>query len=121
MIRPIIKDQLNKCQFAKIPTENEQQTYFEIKKYSKPTYELNHCYLIKLPLGLVNNPNSVLATNWNQGSFPQSTYLKICVSKILGEMIYVDSINYDMNTKQDLNILWSGWLNSSELTQICAL
>jgi hypothetical protein len=36
-------------------------------------------------------------------------------------MIYVDSIGFDFDTKQDLNLMWSGWLDSSQLTQISAL
>jgi hypothetical protein len=36
-------------------------------------------------------------------------------------MIYVDSIGFDFDTKQDLNMMWSGWLNTQELTQVSAL
>jgi hypothetical protein len=69
----------------------------------------------------VNNSDSVLAVNWNNGSFPKTQYLKIYISKTLGNMIYVDSIGFDFDTKQDLSMMWSGWLDSSQLTQISAL
>ena len=121
MIRPIIKEQLEKCQFADLNNFDPNTNTFYIKKYSKPTYELNHCYLVKLPLNIVNITDSVLATNWNNGSCPKTQYLKIYISKALGTMIYVDSIGFDFENKQDLNIMWSGWLDSLQLTQISAL
>lgn len=121
MIRFIVKEQLEKCQFADLNNFDPATNTFYIKKYSKPTYEINHCYLVKLPINIVNTVDSVLAVNWNNGSSPNTQYLKIYISKIMGTMIYVDSIGFDFETKQDLSIMWSGWLNTSELTQIAAL
>lgn len=121
MIRPIIKEQLEKCQFADLNNYDLNTGTFYIKKYSKPTYEVNHCYLVKLPLNIVNAADSVLAVNWNNGNAPTTPYLKIYISKAMGNMIYVDSIGFDFDTKQDLNLMWSGWLNTQELTQITAL
>ena len=121
MIRQVIKEQLEKCQFADLNNYDPNTNTFLIRKYCKPTYELNHCYLVKLPLNIINAGDSVLAVNWNSGSFPKTQYLKVYVSKIMGNMIYVDSIGFDFNTKQDLTLMWSGWLNTSELTQIAAL
>ena len=121
MIRPIIKEQLEKCQFADLNNFDPKTNTFIIQKYSKPTYELNHCYLVKLPISIVNKNDSVLAVNWNNGGCPSVQYLKIYISKIMGTMIYVDSVGFDFEAKQDLNTMWSGWLNSSELVQIAAL
>jgi hypothetical protein len=117
----LIKEQLEKCQFADLNNYDPATNTFYIKKYSQPTYEINHCYLVKLPIGVVGTSDSVLATNWNNGTFPTVQYLKIYISKTLGNMIYVDSIGFDFETRHDLNIMWSGWLNTSELTQISAL
>ena len=121
MIRPIIKEQLDKCQFANLNNYDPATNTFLIPKYSKPTYDLNKCYLVRLPLNIVNTGDSVLAANWNNGSFPRAQYLKIYVSKTLGSMIYVDSIGFDFDAKQDLNLMWSGWLQTAELTQISIL
>ena len=121
MIRPIIKEQLEKCQFANLNNFDPTTNTFIIPKYSQPTYEINKCYLVKLPLNIIDTADSVLATNWNSGSFPRTQYLKVYVSKTLGNMIYVDSIGFDLETRQDLTLMWSGWLNTSELTQIMAL
>lgn len=121
MIRPIIKEQLDKCQFADLNNYDPSTNTFYIRKYSTPTYEINHCYLIRLPLNIVDTTDSVLAVNWNNGSCPKTQYLKIYISKALGNMIYVDSVGFDFETKQDLNLMWSGWLNTAELTQIAML
>ena len=121
MITPLIKEQLEKCQFANLNNYDPNTNTFLIPKYSQPTYDLNHCYLVKLPSNIVNNTDSVLAVNWNNGNTPSTQYLKIYISKVLGNMIYVDSIGFDFETKQDLNLMWSGWLSTSELTQISAL
>lgn len=121
MIRPIVKEQLERCQFADLNNYNSQTNTFYIKKYAKPTYNLNKCYLVRIPYSIINMPDSVLAVNWNGGSYPKTQYLKIYISKILGSMIYVDSIGFDFDTKQDLTIMWSGWLDTTEITQITTL
>ena len=121
MIRPLIKEQLEKCQFADLNNYDPSTNTFLIRKYSQPTYEAQRCYLIKLPNNIINNKDSVLAVNWNNGSCPTVQYLKIYISKALGTMIYVDSIGFDFETKQDLNLMWSGWLDSAQLTQISTL
>ena len=121
MIRPLIKEQLEKCQFADLNNYDARTNTFLVKKYSKSTYELNRCYLVRLPLTIVGKNDSVLAVNWNNGTFPRTQYLKIYISKIMGTMIHVDSIGFDFETKQDLSMMWSGWLNTTELTQIAAL
>lgn len=121
MIRPIIREQLEKCQFADLNNYDQATNTFIVRKYCKPTYDLNKCYLVRIPVSIVNNSDSVLAVNWNSGSFPRTQYLKIYISKVLGTMIYVDSVGFDFDTKQDLNLMWSGWLDSEQLTQIAAL
>ena len=121
MIRPLIKEQLEKCRFADLNNYDTKTNTFYIKKYCKPTYDNGHCYLVKLPVSIVNTNDSVLAVNWNNGTSPASQYLKIYISKIFGNMIYVDSLGFDFENKVDLPAMWSGWLNTSELTQIAAL
>ena len=122
MIRHLIKEQLKRCQFANLHNFNATTNTYLIPKYSQPTYKLNKCYLVKLPVNILNTSDSVLAVNWNNGSCPKTQYLKIFVSKALGgNMIFVDSIGFDFKTKQDLNLMWSGWLDSSQLIQISAL
>lgn len=63
MIRKIIKEQLEKCHFANLNNYDAKNNIFIIPKFSLPTYELNKCYLVRIPLTIVNNNNSVLAVN----------------------------------------------------------
>lgn len=120
-MREIIKNQLLKCTYANLNNYDPVTNTFFIPKYSKPQYLVNKMYLVQLPLHLVNNTTTVTATNWNNGTSPKYQYLKIYISKLLGKMIYVDSIGYDPATKQDLNVLWSGWLPTEEIIQIASL
>ena len=120
-MRELIRNQLLKCTYANLNNYNAETNTFYIPKYSKPQYVINKMYLIQLPGYLVNNSVSVIATNWNNGTAPRYSYLKVYVSKILGKMIYVDSIGYDINTRQDLNTMWSGWLPTEEIIQLAVL
>jgi hypothetical protein len=90
-MREIIKNQLLKCTYANLNNFNPETNTFYIPKYSKPQYVVGKMYLVQLPLELLNN-SSVIATNWNNGSAPKFQYLKVYVSKLLGKMVYVDSI-----------------------------
>lgn len=118
MLRKYIKDQLDKCNFADLSNFDPENNTFLIKKYSKPVYSLQHCYLVSL-LPQLLQPNSVLAINWNAGAVPPYQTLKIYVSKVLGRMLYVDSVAYDINSQKD-GPIWSGWLPIDEITQLAA-
>ena len=120
-MRKIIQDQLNACIYADLSNYNQQTNTYHIPRYTKPIYTVNNCYLVRLPLSIINNTTSTLAVNWNNGNAPQHEYLKIFVNKFLGKMIYVDGLAFDFMTQQDLNIMWSGWLPIEEITQIAAL
>lgn len=120
-MREIIKNQLLKCTYANLNNFNPETNTFYIPKYSKPQYVVGKMYLVQLPLSIVNNTSSVVAANWNNGTAPQFQYLKVYVSKLLGKMVYVDSIGYDVNTRQDINALWSGWLPTEEIMQLAVL
>lgn len=119
-MREIIKNQLLKCTYANLNNFNPETNTFYIPKYSKPQYVIGKMYLVQLPVELLNN-SSVVAANWNNGSAPKFQYLKVYVSKLLGKMVYVDSIGYDPNTRQDINSLWSGWLPTEEIMQLATL
>ena len=120
-MREIIKKQLLKCTYANLNNFNPETNTFYIPKYSKPQYVVGKMYLVQLLLNLVNNTSSVIAANWNNGTAPQFQYLKVYAGKLLGKMLYVDSIGYDVNTRQDINALWSGWLPTEEITQLAVL
>lgn len=118
MSRPIIETQLEKCQFADLSNFDPATNTFHIPKYSKPTYQVGAFYLVKVAADVVGNPTSVVATNWNRGSYPQFQYLKAYVAKTSGKMIYIDTIAYNIETETDIPAFWSGWLSIDSLTQL---
>jgi len=120
-MRDLIKDQLKQVNYANLNYFDEATQTFVIPKYSKPKYELNKMYLVMLPGSIVNNKESVLASNWNNGNAPISQYLKIYISKTMGKMIYVESVAYDPEQEKETAQTWSGWLPTDEITQIATL
>ena len=116
-----IKKQLQKCAWANLNNYDPNTNTYHIPKYSKPTYKVGVTYIIKLPLDVVNNKDSVLATNWNHGQAPKHQYLKAYVSKMLSAYIYVDALGFDINNNQDINDIFSGWLDATTLEQIAIL
>jgi len=120
-MRSIIKKQLAEVNYADLSNFNKETNSFIIPKYNKPKYELNRMYLIQVAGVLVNNTDSVLASNWNNGTAPKTNYLKIYVSKIVGKMIYVDSIGFNFETKRDTSLTWTGWLPVEQITQLAVL
>ena len=120
-MRDLIKNQLKQVTYANLSNFDEATQTFIIPKYSEPRYEVGKMYLVQLPISIINQTNSVLATNWNNCSAPSGQYLKVYVSKMMGKMIYVDSLVFNFETNQDTSIMWSGWLPSEEITQISAL
>lgn len=120
-MRDYVIKQLQNCQFANINNYDPVNNVFRIPKYSKPKYDIGRCYLIKLPGNIVNNTNNVLAANWNNGTCPKHDCYKAYVSKAVGTLIYVDCLAYDLANQQDLNAMWSGYLDTTTLTQIAVL
>ena len=119
-MRESIKNQLKQCAYADLSHYNEATGVFSIPKYSKPKYDIGKLYIIQVANELVGNSNSVIAANWNNGTAPKSAYLKIYVNKMVGKMIYVDSLVFNMETQTDTSILWSGWLPVEQITQLGA-
>lgn len=117
-MRELIKKQLELCSFANLSTYDPETSTFKIPRYVKPHFELGNMYLVQVSGAIVGNTDSVVAANYNNGSAPQFQFLKIFVSKSLGKMIYVDSIGFDPETRQDSTVMWSGWLPVDELTLI---
>lgn len=120
-MRDIIKQQLKNCSYANLSNFNPETCTFSIPKYVKPHFVLGQMYLVQVSNLLVNNTESVISANYNNGTAPKYPYLKIFVSKTLGKMIYVDSIAFDPQTKQDINVMWSGWLPVDELTMLSSI
>ena len=116
-----IEELLKRCVYATVSSYDEKTRAYHIKKYSKPKYDIGKCYLVRVSSDIVNNPKSVMATNWNTGRSPAHEGLKIYVSKVLGQNIYVDGAGYDLENKLDIDYMWSGWLNTKDLEQLAEM
>lgn len=120
-MRKIIEKQLEACIWADLTALDKSTGKCFIPRYSKPQYKVQNCYLIKVDKDIVNNTNSLLATNFNNGRAPTHEYFKAYVNKDLGKYIYVDCLAYDFENKHDLTEYWSGWLETSKISQIALL
>ena len=119
-MRKLIKNQLKQVAYADLSHYDETTGVFNIPKYSKPKYDIGKMYIVQVANELVNNNETVVAANWNNGTSPKGNVLKIFVNKMVGKMIYVDSLVFDMETRQDTTLMWSGWLPVDNLTQLGA-
>lgn len=96
---------------ADLSNYDEATNTYIIPKISSKRPKVDCCYIIRLDKSLlIADPNSVLSSNWNKGTFPKCEYYKVDVVKEVGKLIYVNGIGYDNQTKQDLDSYWSGWL-----------
>lgn len=120
-MRTYVENQLKKCILADLKNFDAATNTFYISKYTKPTYDVNKCYLVQVAPYFINNTGNVIATNWNKGTAPKNTHLKIYVSKIMGKMIYVDSIGFNFETKEDTANMWSGWVSIDDITQLALI
>ena len=114
----ITKKQLEQVSLADLSNFDAEHNVFYIKKYNKPTFKSNVCYIIRVSKELINNDSHFIATNWNKGSSPKSEYYKAYVSKTMGKMVYCDCLEYDFVQKCDKTNSFSGWLDINLIEQL---
>ena len=107
-----IKEQLKKCKVAEVPNlEQAKEVLFIPKKEPEKEPELNHYYIIELEDYVINEPEGfTLSANWNKGTKPTCSYYKVQVVQLLGKMVKVSGISYDVINSTDLSDVWTGWL-----------
>ena len=99
----IIKDQLNKCKVAKIPSFEDSATYIYIPKvnYIQTTNMLpNHAYLVKIKPNIKNN--DTIAFNWNNGVKPLYNYYRAEKVGEVGNMIKLNGIAFNVDTGESI-------------------
>lgn len=110
----IIEDQLNKLKVCKVPPYDYTTMELHISRQTpvkECLLEENHCYLLKLENYIINPPaNFTLHTNWNKGIIPKHECVKAVVSKIMGKMIFINSVGYDLKNNLDTDDVWDGWV-----------
>jgi hypothetical protein len=117
MSRTIDKE-LSKVKVADLSHYDSATNTYVIPRFVAIKFEIGASYLIELDDSLLQTSNNIIATNWNRGSVPTSKYYKIEVIKSVGKMLYIDGLAYDIITKTDLNITWSGWLPIEQIKLI---
>ena len=113
-MNPLIKDQLSKIQRLNVPSYDDSTTQLTLTKNDIKVVESlqeDHCYLISVDDYILNPPEGfTLHTNWNNNTYPKHKIMKIDVTKIMGKMVKVNSMGYDMKNQTDTTDMWTGWL-----------
>lgn len=104
----IIEEQLKKVEYADLSNFDAEKNIYIIPKRVDIKVEVDKCYLIQILPELFND--SALKVNWNNGSIPKHTYMKIDVSKILGKTLKVVGTGFDITMQKDISDFWSGYL-----------
>lgn len=110
MLNPLVKEELKKCTVVDTSKINDSTLTYQLNQIKAIKLEEDCAYIIELDDMLLNDNNSVLAVNWNNGSVPNSKYYKIDVSRKVGNMIKIVGIGFNPETNTDLDIEWTGWL-----------
>lgn len=105
-----VKRELAKVTIADLSNFDESELTYKIPKYNKFKYEVNKCYLIQLDDFIVHPYDMTLANNYNNGSVPNYNYYYVEVMRVVGKMIRVSGIAYDINRNENINSIWEGWL-----------
>lgn len=121
-MNPLIKTQLNKIRTVRLPEFDDNTTHLDIpmRTNSDPiVVEQDKCYIIQVEDYILNPPDGfTLHTNWNGNKIPKHKFMKVDVTKIMGKMIKVNSIGYDMFNGTNINDMWEGWLPEKSITVI---
>ena len=122
-MNPLIKNQLSKLGGALVPPFEDTTTSLVIAKRDNNidtgTLKEDVCYLISVEDYILNPPEGfTLHTNWNNNTAPKHKFMKIEVNKVMGKMVKVYSLGYDMKNGVDTSDLWTGWLPQKSITII---
>lgn len=113
-MNPLIKDQLSKIRRVRIPQYDEFTTQLKLLKSDGKitnSLQVDNCYLISVEDYILNPPEGfTLHTNWNNNIVPKHKFMKIDVIQIMGKMVKVNSIGFDMKNQIDTVDMWLGWL-----------
>ena len=100
-----VKKELEKCK-VKLPEWNDDTTQIVIPLYSE-NEDINSKseYIINIKNYIINEPpNFTLSYDWNSGTVPPETSMKVKYVDYKGKMTKIDGIG------TTTNVHWSGWL-----------
>ena len=114
-----IKEQLSKVTKVQLPTYDDNTVEIIIPKIEKvkQEFEVDKFYLIKLENYLLHpSDNFTLHVNWNHNVIPKHAYYKCKCVKVMGNMIFILGVAFDIDNKTDLEEYWDGWLPKKSVT-----
>ena len=109
----LVKEQLSRVQFADLSNYDESANTFYISKINQIKLKVGNSYIIKVKDSI--KEDEILKSNYNQGKNPPINYLLIDVLNILGKIIKVNSIEYDIVNNQTIGNLWGGYLTIKDV------
>lgn len=109
----LVLDQLSKVCYADLSNYNEEENSYFIPKINNIKIQLNHTYIIEIKESIKNN--QVLKCNYNKGEIPPFKYCLMDVLLVLGKIIKINGVEYDLKNKKPLNNIWSGFLNINDI------
>ena len=121
----IIKSQLRSCKVADVPQFEDTTTMIHIPKGSTQSvspYQVGKCYIVELSDSVLNpSQDSILSTNWNNGTVPRYKYYKCEISAVLGKMVKIIGYGYDLQQNNDMPDMWEGWIPQQSIRIIQSL
>lgn len=109
MYTKLVQQQLEKVKEADLSNYDSLKQAFIIKKKENIKFLENQCYIIQVERTIINN-NKTLLANWNKNLLLTADYYIIDIHQVLGNMLKVSGIVYNIETKQTIGIVWEGWL-----------
>lgn len=110
----LIFEQLHKVEHVILPPFDNDTTLIKIPKGNirkELKFEVNHYYLICID-DVIINPNgpTTLSINWNGGTNPPTKYMNIVCRQVMGKMVKVEGVGFDLQNSCTINVSWLGWL-----------
>ena len=90
----LVKEQLNKVVYADLSNYDEKTNTYYIPKINQIKLKINHSYIVKIKDSLYEN--ELLKSNYNQGRTPPYKSYLIDIVSILGKIIKVNGVEYDL-------------------------
>ena len=90
----LVKEQLNKVVYADLSNYDEKTNTYHIPKINQIKLQVNHSYIVKIKDSLCEN--ELLKSNYNQGRTPPYKSYLIDIVSILGKIIKVNGVEYDL-------------------------
>lgn len=113
-MNPIIKQQLEKCRVADIPSFDDTTTELIIEKQDGSVvspYQVHKCYLVEIADWIIHpSPEFTLASNWNKGTSPTRPFYCVEICQVMGKMIRISGCGYDPVSQTSTPDMWEGWV-----------